>query len=207
MEAVRTLKANLKIEGKPCGWCQIALQLGDDAAICTACTQEHHQRCWESSAGCSTAGCASAPLRRLDVAPASIGSPFPHGASAPAFPPASAAPPGYAICPNPTCRVAVAMGTQVCPACKRITTPDGIYHGIKLNAPGAVSSLVYGILGFFICGVIFGIVAISKANEAKRAMASDPTLTGAGLATAGTVLGILDLVLWAILLVARAAAR
>lgn len=204
MEAVRTLKANLKMEGRPCGWCQIALQLGDDAAICTACTKEHHQRCWESSAGCATPGCSNAPLRRLDVAPADVGSPFPQGPSS--FVPASA-PPGYAICPNPTCRVAVLMGTQVCPACKSITSPDGIYHGIKVNAPGAVASLVYGILGFFICGVVFGICALSKANEAKRAMASDPTLTGAGLATAGTVLGILDLVLWGILLVARVAAQ
>ncbi|MEO7734102.1 MAG: DUF4190 domain-containing protein [Kofleriaceae bacterium] len=200
---MRTLKANLKIEGQPCGWCQIALKLGDDTAICTACEQVHHRPCWDGRAGCATAGCAGAPLHRLDApaAPA-MGSPFPQAAPA-AFSQTALPPPGYTTCPNPLCRLAVVMGAQLCPACKAITSPDGIYHGPKINAPGAVASLVYAILGFFICGVIFGAVAISKASQAKRSIASDPTLTGGGLATAGTVLGIIDLIAWAILLVAR----
>src|SRR5256885_831047 len=67
MEAARTLKANLKLEGKPCGWCQATLALGDDAAVCTACETPHHRGCWDTRAGCSTQGCASAPLRRLDA--------------------------------------------------------------------------------------------------------------------------------------------
>src|ERR1700742_3692238 len=67
MEAARTLKANLKLEGKPCGWCQVALRLGDDATVCNACEREHHSQCWDGKAGCSTQGCVSAPLRRLDT--------------------------------------------------------------------------------------------------------------------------------------------
>ncbi|HEX8112435.1 MAG TPA: RING finger protein, partial [Kofleriaceae bacterium] len=64
---MRTLKANLKLEGKPCGWCQAPLALGDDAAVCTACEAAHHQGCWDTKAGCATHGCTSAPLRRLDA--------------------------------------------------------------------------------------------------------------------------------------------
>jgi hypothetical protein len=66
-----------------------------------------------------------------------------------------------------------------------------------------VSSLVFGILGLLICGVIFGIVAITKSKTAKEHIASDPRYTGGGLATAGMVLGIIDLVAWALILMFR----
>lgn len=221
MEAVRMLKANMKLDGKPCGWCQAALRLGEDAAVCTACEREHHARCWESQAGCSTQGCANAPLRRLDGpgpgagapyapqggAPYAPGSPFPQGGGAPYAPmgapyaPQGALPPGYMSCPN--CRSAIMVGAQICPACRAITSPDGIYHGPKINAPGATQALVYGLIGLVFCGVILGPVAISKASAAKRAMASDPTLGGEGMATAGTVLGIIDLVLFVIYVMIR----
>jgi len=221
MEAARTLKANLKLDGKPCGWCQVALRLGDDAAVCNACEKEHHGRCWESNAGCSTAGCVSAPLRRLDNPPApqapQYGAPqgLPYG-GAPAYGAPQGyggapqgygvpmAPPGYMTCPN--CRIAIMIGSQICPACRAITSPDGIYHGPKVNAPGAVASLVLGIIGLVFCQIILGPIAIVKANAAKRAMASDPTLGGEGLATAGLVLGIVDLIVFALALVIRLSA-
>lgn len=205
MEAVRILKTNLKLENKPCGWCQVALKLGEDAAMCTACEAAHHGRCWEGKAGCSTAGCVSAPLPRLDAAAApaaaGFGSPFP-GARAAA--PAQDLPPGYFACF--ACRVPMLAGTQVCPACKTIVSPDGLYHGPKLNAPGAVQSLVLGLVGLVFCNIILGPIAISKASSAKRAMASDPTLGGEGYATAGTVLGVIDIVVFVIYLMLRASA-
>ena len=92
------------------------------------------------------------------------------------------------------CARQITFGTPFCPHCRRAQTPDGVYTGLKVNAPGAVASLVLGILGFFICGLVLGIIAITKAQEAKRAIASDPRYTGAGMATAGMVLGIIDLV-------------
>lgn len=217
MDAARNLKANLKLDGKPCGWCQIGLHLGDDAAVCNTCEKEHHQRCWDGSGGCSTQGCLAAPLRRLDApvpgtpgfaAPGypPPGSPFPQGGAPNPYQAAGHGapqppPPGYMSCPN--CRTAIMVGTQVCPSCRAITTPDGLYHGPKTNAPGAVAALVCGIIGFFVCGLILGIVAISKANAAKRAIEADPTLGGGGMATAGLVLGILDLVAWGILVLIR----
>lgn len=214
MEAVRMLKANMKMDGKPCGWCQAALRLGEDAAVCTACEREHHGRCWESQAGCSTQGCANAPLRRLDAPPPGapfpqaspyappVGSPFPAGGGVPyapagsAFSQPSVAPPGFMNCPS--CRAVIAMGAPICPMCRAITSPDGIYHGPKMNAPGAVSSLVCGIIGLVFCQIILGPVAIIQANSAKRAMAADPTLGGEGMATAGMVMGIVDLVVFVI---------
>lgn len=197
MEAARTLKANLKLEGKPCGWCQVALVLGDDAAVCTACEKEHHRACWDAKAGCSTRGCSTAPLPRLDAAPAGSGgpgSPFPTGM--PASPYAGAPPPGMMTCPR--CTFMLAVGTQVCPGCRAITTPDGLYHGPRVNAPGAVASLVLGIVGLMCVGVILGPLAIWQASSAKRAISSDPMYGGGGMATAGMVLGIISIVFGAL---------
>jgi len=76
----------------------------------------------------------------------------------------------------------------------------------KKNAPGATSSLVWGILGFFICGPIFGIVAISNANKAKKLVQQQPDVyTGDGIATAGLVMGIIDLVAWGLVFLGRIA--
>jgi hypothetical protein len=197
MEAARTLKANLKLEGKPCGWCQAALVLGDDAAVCTACEKEHHRGCWDAKAGCSTQGCASAPLPRLEAAapgPGVPASPFPTGAPASPFqgtPYAAGLPPGMMTCPR--CTLMLAIGTQICPGCRAITSLDGLYHGPKINAPGAVASLVLGIIGIFLCGVILGPLAIWQSNTARRAIHSDPMYGGGGLAIAGMVLGIVAL--------------
>ena len=189
MEAARTLKANLKLEGKPCGWCLAGLVLGDDAAVCTACEKEHHRACWDAKAGCSTQGCASAPLPRLDAAAARPGapaSPFPTGVPA-------SLPPGMMICPR--CTLMLTMGTPVCPGCRAITSPDGLYHGPKINAPGAVASLVLGIIGIVFCGIVLGPLAIWQASSARRAIDSDPMYGGGGMATAGKVLGIISVVL------------
>lgn len=183
----RTLKANPKLAGSPCVWCGRALSLGDATSMCTSCERPHHQGCWDRHAGCANASCVNAPLRQL--APEVVVSP-------PRLLPA-----GYQACRM--CRETISTTAAICPFCRGISSPDGIYRGPMVNAPGAVSSLVYGILGLFLCNIILGPVAISKANSARAAMAADPTLGGSGLATAGYVLGIIDLCLFAIFLLAR----
>lgn len=181
MEAVRKFKANPKMEGQPCGWCQVGLRLGDDAAVCTSCQRNHHSQCWDQRGGCSMQGCVNAPLPQMAA-------PAPQVSQA-----AVLAAQGLMSCPR--CGSAIPIGSQVCMNCKHITSLDGIYHGPKVNAPGASQSLVFAIIGLVFCGVIFGPLAISKSNSAKAAMRMDPTLGGEGLATAGMVIGIIALVL------------
>lgn len=215
MEAVQYLKANLKLQNKPCGWCQVGLQLGEDAAVCTACSKEHHQRCWDGSAGCSTAGCANAPLRQLQPPPGPppMGAPAPMGYGQPQGMPMGygqggsmgQAPPGMMQCPH--CRAALPWGTPVCSFCRMVTSPDGVYHGPMMNAPGAVASLVCGIISLLFCGLIFGIIAISQASKAKRMIAENPTYGGGGMATAGQVLGVIGLIGWAIIVLVRLGAQ
>jgi hypothetical protein len=183
VDAARNFKANLKVEGHPCGWCQSALALGEDTSVCTACEVAHHARCWEGKAGCSSSACANAPLRQL----------------APAVVSTQAA--GLKECPS--CRQQIHVSNDLCPFCNAVATVDGVYRGPTTRAPGATASLVYGIVGLLICGVILGPLAIHKAGLAREAMRRDPTLDGHGLATAGTVLGVLDLICWVIILLVR----
>jgi hypothetical protein len=176
------MKANKVLEGKPCGNCGAPLVLGADAAVCTACQTPAHAACWDGAGGCGHEGCVNAPLAQM-AAPA---------AGAPVVKP------GMVACPH--CNTVYSTGRGICPRCKRAPTASGEYSGPKQNAPGAVAALVWGIVSLFICGIICGFVAIAKSNEAKKAIAANPRYGGAGMATAGMVLGILGLIGWAIVL-------
>ena len=61
----------------------------------------------------------------------------------------------------------------------------------------ATSSLVCGIVGLFVAGIILGIVAIAQGNKAKQLGYQG------GKATAGIVLGIIDIVLVVLFLIVR----
>lgn len=95
-----------------------------------------------------------------------------------------------------TCLQVIAATAGVCPYCRCVTSADGIYRGPKRNAPGAESSAVYAVIGLVFFGVIMGPMAIVKGSEAKRAIANDPRLKGADLATFGQLLGIVDVALF-----------
>ena len=104
-------------------------------------------------------------------------------------------PPGKMNCPN--CQLLIPASSVRCEYCNvGVTSPDGVYRGPTQTAPGAVAALVFGILAFLVCGIgiIFGVVAIHKADQAKTAIASDPSLTGGDMATAGKVLGIIGII-------------
>ena len=67
---------------------------------------------------------------------------------------------------------------------------------VMQTAPSAIAALVFGILGLFCLGPIFGIVAIVLGVVARNRIAREPgRYTGGGLATAGLVLGIVAFVL------------
>ena len=174
-ETCNRLNANLKLQGQPCVSCTVELALGDAAAQCQACDAVHHAKCWDSAGGCGAEGCANAPLKRLDDAPV-----------------AAATRLGFKKCG--ACNSEIMEFDSICPYCNSITSPDGIYHGPTENAPGAVAAMVFGIVGLVFCGIIFGIVAITKSRSAKNYIDSDPRYVGGGMATAGLVLGIIDIV-------------
>ena len=67
---------------------------------------------------------------------------------------------------------------------------------MKTTAPGAVSSLVCGIIAVVLCwvpvaGIILGAIAIKQSRSAKAAVQDSPDLyEGAGIAIGGLVCGI-----------------
>jgi hypothetical protein len=188
-EPARQLKANLKLQGQPCPVCSGPFELGVNVSTCTECASSQHTTCWEQHGGCSAEECMNAPLKQLDE-------PAAHEAT-------SALPPDTKRCH--ACKANIPAIDEICMCCKAIVTPDGVYRGPRENAPGATASLVYGILGLFLCGIIFGIVAINKSNAAKQLIAGDPRFGGEGLASAGKVLGIISIVLWVLVTLGRIA--
>jgi hypothetical protein len=122
---------------------------------------------------------------------------------------------GAGVCA--TCRVTLA-GRLYCQACadqafaeqqaaKTRPSPGPSLVGPSLlpraQAPGAVTSLVLGIVGFIIwpLGLILGPLAINYANQARDAIAVNPMYDGSGMATAGYVLGIIDTILGVLVIV------
>jgi len=77
-------------------------------------------------------------------------------------------------------------------------------QGPRVMAPGAVASLIFGILGFCICGIIFGLLAVSKGKQARDLCRENPgEYSGEGLALAGIILGWIGFALTLIVLVVR----
>lgn len=81
-------------------------------------------------------------------------------------------------------------------------------HQTAQKTPGsAVAALVLGILGLVFCPIVCSVLAIIFGQQAKGEIERDPSLGGAGMATAGFVMGIVGLalyggllLLWAIVL-------
>ncbi|MGB9006062.1 MAG: DUF4190 domain-containing protein [Candidatus Aminicenantales bacterium] len=65
----------------------------------------------------------------------------------------------------------------------------------------AKDALIYSIIGIFCFGIILGPIAISKASKAMNIINSDPGYTGKGKATAGLIIGIIDVVFWLLALI------
>ncbi|HET6429401.1 MAG TPA: DUF4190 domain-containing protein, partial [Phycisphaerae bacterium] len=70
------------------------------------------------------------------------------------------------------------------------------YQAARQNAPGAVPSMVLGIIGVPCCGIILGPIAIVLATSARKHIRNNPgRYGGAGMATAGLVLGIIGTII------------
>jgi len=174
-ETVRRMKINKRYEGQPCQWCGGLFMLGDDGAICAACENPYHARCWDKENGCNNPGCVNRPLQQLkDVAP--VGLPPP---------------------PKPT--RPLSAFEMVCPTCGDIITgaycfrcrnlQAGDYTGPKETLPEAKEALKYAIIGIFCFGFILGPMAIIKGTSAKKKISMDPRYEGEGMATAAQIIG------------------
>ena len=75
-------------------------------------------------------------------------------------------------------------------------------------AADARNALIMAIIGLFCFGFILGIIAYRKANEALETIAIyEVAKEKRGIAMAAKILGIIDIVCWALALIARFALR
>lgn len=109
-------------------------------------------------------------------------------------------------CAEPFCGncLVTIKGKPYCKACKTMTLAPDV--GPTADCVEAGEALKYAIIGIFCFGVILGPVAISKALQAKRMISANPQLTGQGKATAALIIGVIDLVLWVLGIIARVSA-
>jgi Domain of unknown function (DUF4190) len=77
--------------------------------------------------------------------------------------------------------------------------PTGGYATPARNNPKAIWSLVLAVLGFCVCGLVLGSVAIFLALQARKEIAaSGGAQTGYGLAQAGLIVGVVVVVIGAL---------
>lgn len=129
--------------------------------------------------------------------------------------------PGFVICPYCGATVQALVGPdgrKLCPACSNrgqpayaqppaqpyaqpAYQPQPVYYGGEMpNAPGAVGSLVCGILAILtgILGLVLGPIALVQGNNALRGIEANPgRFGGEGMARAGRILGIVGIVIGA----------
>lgn len=82
--------------------------------------------------------------------------------------------------------------------------PDVLEAKAKEASDGARQALIFAIIGVFCLGLIFGILAFRKANHVigiidQYQVAQDKR----GVAMGAKILGLIDVVLWALILILR----
>lgn len=184
-EVPRQMRANQALSGQSCAICREEIQFGDPVRNCELCGAVQHQSCWDSAGGCGTAGCDNAPLPELDLAE-----------EQPPAPPAPAASGEMQRKPCPYCGESIALAAIKCRHCGEFL--EGGSSAGRPAAQGtsqkAIWSLVCGLVGLLCFGIILGPVALGLASSAKKDIRnSRGALGGGGMATAGTVLGIVDI--------------
>lgn len=75
------------------------------------------------------------------------------------------------------------------------------YAGAPENHGKATAAMICGIVGIFIAGLILGIIAIVLGSQAQSEINGSPgRYRNLGQAKAGVILGVIDIVLWLIVI-------
>jgi Trypsin-like peptidase domain/Domain of unknown function (DUF4190)/Prokaryotic RING finger family 1 len=174
----RSLIACPREAGSECPHCAGEIVLGDPIMVCVACGTVHHRACWKEQGRCGSYSCT--PARR----PSLQGQTSEPVLTITQFDLESAVP-----LPVSVPRVRRAQATDFgsgSPA------PAGVN---KL----AIASLVCGLAGIPLFGLITGLVAVMLGVLALSSIRAS-SQRGLGLALAGVILGVVDVTGWIILL-------
>jgi S1-C subfamily serine protease len=177
----RSLIACPREVGAECPHCAGEIALGDPIMVCQACGTVHHRACWREHARCGAYSCV--PARRA-VADGTTSEPV------------------MTITQFDLERAVPLMGSPPRPPAAQ--TGFSVWH--PRSAAGrsdvnklAIASLVCGLAGIPLFGIITGLVAVVLGVVALSAIKATAQ-RGLAVALAGVVLGIVDMTGWIILL-------
>jgi S1-C subfamily serine protease len=177
----RSLIACPREVGSECPHCGVEVVLGDPIMVCQVCGTVHHRSCWKDLAHCGSYSCAPArrpSLQRETAGPVLSITQFDLDRAVPL--------------PASVPRVQHAGLTQFARGVPAATAPAGVN---KL----AIASLICGLAGIPLFGLITGLVAAFLGAFALASIRVSGQ-RGLAMALAGLLLGIADVTGWIILL-------
>ncbi len=169
----RTLLAGEREAGTLCARCGNQIGLGEPTSVCRDCGALHHTPCWEANQGCGAYECApAATVRDTTAAPALTITREELSAAQP-------------------------LPTRSADAATESNDMRGGKTGRRWNRT-AVTALVVALLGIPLFGLITGLVAIVIACVAL--VGHSHGRRGMGVAVAAIVIGLFEVVGWAVAL-------
>jgi S1-C subfamily serine protease len=171
-QSPRIVLAEEREMGVPCAQCGREIRLGDPTAICRECGGVHHAPCWHAQRGCAAYECATtAPSVGVENAAALQITRGDLAAAVPLPPPRSAADTG-------TAESMLSAGT------KKRWNRTGVWAFILSIVGIPLFGLVTGLIA-----MVVGCVALAGHTRHRRGM---------GLAVAAILIGLLEVVGWAV---------
>ena len=180
----RSLVASLREAGAACPHCATEIAVGDPVVLCAVCGTVHHGGCWTGRAGCGSYACAPARRNVLEPDPSRPVLLITGADLERAVPLAANGPPRRVPIPG---------------------SPAWDPHAPRRRDPGtgtsrlAIASLICGLAGIPLFGLVTGLVAILLAVLALSAIQAGAQ-RGTWLAISGLSLGIADVVGWLVIL-------
>jgi hypothetical protein len=166
--------AGTREAGAECPHCKAEIGYGDEVASCPDCGTTHHWRCWQNHGGCGAYECAPAHRAIAEPGTASLRIESVELERAVPLPPAQPLVRGAYFAPPPPPR------------------PSGVNRTAK-------AALIVGLLGIPLFGVVTGLVAILLGSLAIGSI-HHTRQKGTGMAVAGLLLGVADVVGWLVFL-------
>lgn len=91
------------------------------------------------------------------------------------------------------------QGRKYCGSCKVLALKGmPVLEEATVPCKEAREALICAIIGIFCFSIIVEPFALYRASQAKKMLRMNPRLTGAGKATAATIIAIMGLILWVV---------
>lgn len=214
---IHKMRANHEVVAGQCPICNLGFDLAEEVCHCQGCGAYHHLKCWELVGQCPPAEPALVP--GIDYQPIILVNPVPSvpvpSVSAPSaddfdewFSQAGGKPASPTMGEPPrmlSTAPVIEFDAPLPPAPDALLAPSQQIRVTPIfesrGSGKAITSLVFGVLGIPLTGMLAGIPAIIFGGLALREMDRAERQRGCNLALSGIALGVFDILLWSAILV------